>query len=231
MIDVIDLHKSFVMADKALPILRGVSFSIKAGELLTIVGASGAGKSTLLHILGALDRPTAGRVLFDGEDLFSRSEQALGTFRNGTVGFVFQFHHLLQEFTALENTMMPGLIQRLNRKKMEADAREILAAVGLADRFSHKPGQLSGGEQQRVAIARALILRPRLVLADEPTGNLDRATGDAVFGILQKLNREWGITFVLVTHNEHLVMQADRTMRLVDGKCTVDRVDRLDKSD
>lgn len=200
-----------------------MTFSIKAGEVLAIVGASGTGKSTLLHILGALDRPTSGKVLFEGADLFLRSEQELGLFRNRTVGFIFQFHHLLQEFTALENTLMPGLIQRLNRKKIEADAKEILSAVGLADRFFHKPGQLSGGEQQRVAIARALVLRPRLVLADEPTGNLDRETGDAVFGLLQTLNRQWGVTFVLVTHNEHLSAQADRTMRMVDGTCRMER--------
>jgi len=218
-IDVIDLHKSFVIAGKHLPILKGITFSIKSGELLAIVGASGAGKSTLLHILGALDRPTKGTVLFEGDDLFARSEQALGLFRNQTIGFVFQFHHLLQEFTALENTMMPGLIQRLHRRKLETDAKEILAAVGLADRFFHKPGQLSGGEQQRVAIARALMLKPKLVLADEPTGNLDRETGNRVFDMLQTLNRQRGVTFVLVTHNEHLSAQTGRTIHIVDGRC------------
>ncbi|HZR45839.1 MAG TPA: ABC transporter ATP-binding protein [Candidatus Manganitrophaceae bacterium] len=218
MIEVVNLYKSFPMAGKELVILKGVSISIQKGEMLAIVGASGVGKSTLLSLLGALDRPTSGKILFDGVDLFSYSDSELAEFRNKKIGFVFQFHHLLPEFTALENTMMPGLIRRMDRKSIEAAAREMLQAVGLSGRLFHKPGQLSGGEQQRVAIARALILRPQLVLADEPTGNLDTHTSDEVFSLIKEMNKKWGITFALVTHNEKLSLQADRMIRMVDGK-------------
>ena len=218
MIEVIDLYKSFPIAGKELVILKGVTIGIQKGEMLAIVGASGVGKSTLLHLLGALDRPTSGKVLFEGADLFSRSDRELAEFRNRKIGYVFQFHHLLPEFTALENVMMPGLIQRMERRKIEATAREILEAVGLGHRLTHRPGQLSGGEQQRVAIARALVLQPQLILADEPTGNLDTHTSDEVFSLLKKFNRERGTTFVLVTHNEKLSLQADRLIKMVDGK-------------
>lgn len=218
MIEVIDLYKSFPIAGKELVILKGVTIGIQKGEMLAIVGASGVGKSTLLHLLGALDRPTSGKVIFEGADLFSRSDRELAEFRNRKIGYVFQFHHLLPEFTALENVMMPGLIQRMERRKIEATAREILEAVGLGHRLTHRPGQLSGGEQQRVAIARALVLQPQLILADEPTGNLDTHTSDEVFSLLKKLNRERGTTFVLVTHNEKLSLQADRLIKMVDGK-------------
>lgn len=222
MIEVVDLYKSFPMAGKELVILKGVTISIQKGEMLAIVGASGVGKSTLLSLLGALDRPTSGKIRFDGIDLFSYSDSELADFRNKKIGFVFQFHHLLPEFTALENTMMPGLIRRMDRQTIEASAKEMLHAVGLSGRLSHKPGQLSGGEQQRVAIARALILRPQLVLADEPTGNLDTHTSDEVFGLIKEMNKKWGITFVLVTHNEKLSAQADRMVRMVDGKVEMD---------
>lgn len=218
MIEVIDLYKSFPIAGKELVILKGVTITIQKGELLAIVGASGVGKSTFLHLLGALDRPTSGKILFEGNDLFSRSDRELAEFRNQKIGYVFQFHHLLPEFTALENVMMPGLIQRVDRKRIEASAKEMLEAVGLGHRLAHRPGQLSGGEQQRVAIARALVLRPQLILADEPTGNLDTHTSDEVFALLKGLNRERGITFVLVTHNEKLSLQADRLIKMVDGK-------------
>ncbi|TAJ97537.1 MAG: ABC transporter ATP-binding protein [Candidatus Manganitrophaceae bacterium] len=218
MIEVIDLYKSFPIAGKELVILKGVTIGIQKGELLAIVGASGVGKSTLLHLLGALDRPTSGKIFFEGVDLFSRSDRELAEFRNRKIGYVFQFHHLLPEFTALENVMMPGLIQRMDRKQIEGSAREMLEAVGLGHRLTHRPGQLSGGEQQRVAIARALVLRPQLILADEPTGNLDTHTSDEVFALLKGLNRERGITFVLVTHNEKLSLQADRLIKMVDGK-------------
>jgi lipoprotein-releasing system ATP-binding protein len=218
MIEVIDLYKSFPIAGKELVILKGVTISIQKGELLAIVGASGVGKSTLLHLLGALDRPTSGKIFFEGVDLFSRSDRELAEFRNRKIGYVFQFHHLLPEFTALENVMMPGLIQRIDRKRIETAAREMLEAVGLAHRLTHRPGQLSGGEQQRVAIARALVLQPQLILADEPTGNLDTHTSDEVFALLKRLNRERGTTFVLVTHNEKLSLQADRLIKMVDGK-------------
>lgn len=218
MIEVIDLYKSFPLAGKELAILRGVSLSIRKGEMLAIVGASGVGKSTLLNLLGTLDRPTSGSILFEGINLFSRSDAELAEFRNKKIGFVFQFHHLLPEFTALENAMMPGLIRRMDRGEIEGAAKEILGAVGLSHRLGHKPGELSGGEQQRVAIARALVLRPQLILADEPTGNLDTQTSDEVFGLTREINKMWGTTFVLVTHNEKLSAQADRMIRMVDGR-------------
>ncbi|MFQ5588293.1 MAG: ABC transporter ATP-binding protein [Nitrospiria bacterium] len=217
MIQVIDLHRSFPIAGKALQILNGVSFEIQKGEMLAIVGASGVGKSTLLTLLGALDRPTSGKIFFDGVDLFSQSDRELARFRNEKIGFIFQFHHLLHDFTALENVMMPGQIRRMNAKKIKASALELLDAVGLSHRLHHKPGELSGGEQQRVAIARALVLSPRLILADEPTGNLDTHTSDEVFNLLKSLNEQRGITFVLVTHNEKLSLQADRLIKMVDG--------------
>ncbi len=218
MIEVINLHKSFQMAGRMLDVLTGINLTLKKGEMISIVGASGAGKSTLLHILGALDRPTSGVVLFEGRDLFSQKDEQLDRIRNERVGFVFQFHHLLPEFTALENVMMPGLIKKESRKKIEADACELLTRVGLKDRLFHKPGKLSGGEQQRVALARALILRPSMVLADEPTGNLDTHTSHEVFSLLKELNRQNGVTFVMVTHNEKLAIQADRVVKMADGK-------------
>ena len=185
--------------------------------MLAVEGASGAGKSTLLHILGALDRPSEGQVFFDGEDLFSRSNAALAQLRNREVGFVFQFHHLLPEFTALENTMMPGLIQGMSARAAEAEGEKILVQLGLGDRLRHKPGQLSGGEQQRVAVARALMLKPRVILADEPTGNLDTRTGEEVHELLTRINRELGITLVMVTHNPMLASRLPRRVRLADG--------------
>jgi len=221
MIEVSKLTKSFPMAGGVLPILKGTSFSIQKGEMLAIVGPSGAGKSTLLALLGGLDRPTSGTVLFEGIDLFSLSDVKLAEFRNTQIGFVFQFHHLLQEFSALENTMMPGLIRRMNKPKIEAAAKEMLDAVGLSHRLHHKPGELSGGEQQRVAIARALVLRPKLILADEPTGNLDTHTSDEVFALLKDLNRKGGMTFVMVTHNEKLSLQVDRLVKMVDGNISI----------
>ncbi len=218
MIDVIDLTRSFPMAGRELTILKGVTISIQKGEMLAIVGASGAGKSTFLHLLGGLDRPTSGKIFFNGADLFSASDAELATFRNSKVGFVFQFHHLLPEFTALENTMMPGLIQRIGPKEIKVRAEEMLESVGLSDRLHHKPGQLSGGEQQRVALARALVQHPDVILADEPTGNLDSQTSEEVFILLKSLNRQFGMTFVLVTHNEALSRRADRLVKMVDGK-------------
>ncbi len=217
MIQVIDLHRSFRMSDESLHILKGVTFDIKAGEMLAIVGPSGVGKSTLLTLLGALDRPTSGKVLFEDIDLFAQTDLELAQFRNQKIGFIFQFHHLLHEFTALENVMMPGLISRRSPKKLKTAALELLDGVGLSHRVHHKPGELSGGEQQRVAIARALVLNPKLILADEPTGNLDTHTSDEVFELLRTLNRERGMTFVLVTHNEKLSLQADRLITMVDG--------------
>jgi lipoprotein-releasing system ATP-binding protein len=221
MIEVAHLNKSFEINGKRLDVLREIDLTLQKGEVAAIVGASGAGKSTFLHILGALDRPTSGTVLFDGVDLFQQTDEQLDRIRNERVGFVFQFHHLLPDFTALENVMMPGLIRNDQRKRLESEARALLARVGLSDRLFHKPAKLSGGEQQRVAVARALILRPSLVLADEPTGNLDTQTSQEVFSLLRELNREDAITFVLVTHNEKLAAQADRVVKMADGRLEV----------
>jgi len=218
MIEALDLKKSFRLDQTEVHVLNGVSLNIKRGEMAAIVGASGAGKTTLLHILGTLDRPTGGTVRFDGNDVFAGTEQALAEFRNRTIGFVFQFHHLLSEFTAVENVMMPALIQRQGQMQARAAAEAVLKEVGLGHRLEHRTGELSGGEQQRVAVARALVLQPALVLADEPTGNLDTHTGEEVFKLLRDLNRAKGITFVIVTHNETLSNQADRIIRIVDGK-------------
>jgi lipoprotein-releasing system ATP-binding protein len=216
MIKVTELHKSFSMGSYDLPVLKGINLEIQRGELIAIVGASGAGKSTLLHIIGTLDKPTRGTVTFDGQDLFQLTETQQAEFRNTRIGFVFQFHHLLPEFTALENAGMPALVQRRDADSVEADAKALLTEVGLGKRLHHKPGELSGGEQQRVAMARALLQKPDLVLADEPTGNLDTHSGDALFG-LRDLNKSRGTTFVIVTHNDKLSSQADRIVYMQDG--------------
>jgi lipoprotein-releasing system ATP-binding protein len=218
MIQVTDLHKSFPMGEQTLPVLKGINLTIQRGELIAVVGASGAGKSTLLHILGLLDRPTKGTVQFEGQDLFGFSESAQAEFRNKRIGFVFQFHHLLPEFTALENACMPALIQRRQPNEVENEAIAILKEVGLSERLHHKPGELSGGEQQRVAVARALLQKPDLVLADEPTGNLDTHTGEALFSLMRELNKARGTTFVIVTHNDKLSAQADRIVHMQDGQ-------------
>ena len=217
MIKVTDLHKSFSMGTYELPVLKGINLEIQRGELIAIVGASVAGKSTLLHILGTLDKPSSGTVTFNGQDLFQISEAQQADFRNKRIGFVFQFHHLLPEFTALENAGMPALVQRRDAAVVESDAKALLTEVGLEKRLHHKPGELSGGEQQRVAIARALMQKPDLVLADEPTGNLDSHTGDALFGLMRELNKARGITFIIVTHNDKLSAQADRIVYMQDG--------------
>jgi len=218
MIQVTDLHKSFPMGEQTLPVLKGINLTIQRGELIAVIGASGAGKSTLLHILGLLDRPTKGTVQFEGQDLFGFSEAAQAEFRNKRIGFVFQFHHLLPEFTALENACMPALIQRRQPNEVENEATAILKEVGLSERLHHKPGELSGGEQQRVAVARALLQKPDLVLADEPTGNLDTHTGEALFSLMRELNKARGTTFVIVTHNDKLSAQADRIVHMQDGQ-------------
>ncbi len=206
------------MGGHELTVLKGIRLDIGRGEMLAIVGASGAGKSTLLHIIGTLDRPTSGTVLFEGQDLFRLSDQEQAEFRNRRIGFVFQFHHLLPEFTALENTYLPALIQKRPTAQVQADAAALLKDVGLGDRLHHKPGELSGGEQQRVAVARALMQRPDLVMADEPTGNLDTHTGEALFALMRELNRSRGTTFVIVTHNEKLSAQTDRIIHMEDGR-------------
>ncbi len=212
------LSKVYLAGGRPLPVLQGVSLEIAAGEMVALTGPSGAGKSTFLHLVGALDSPTSGRILFEGIDLASLDEDDLARFRNESVGFVFQSHHLLPEFTALENAMMPGLVRRLSRGESRRRAEESLDRVGLSSRVGHRPGELSGGEQQRVALARALVLQPRLLLADEPTGNLDPQTAAGIHALLQELNRDLGITGVVVTHNETLAESLGRRVRLVAGR-------------
>jgi lipoprotein-releasing system ATP-binding protein len=212
------VRKSFPQGKGRLEVLKGITLQVHEGECLAIVGASGAGKSTLLHILGALDRPTQGTVHFRGEEVFQRSDQELASFRNRHVGFVFQFHHLLPEFTALENAALPARISGLGPRKAEALARELLEAVGLSERLTHRPAELSGGEQQRVALARALVMSPKVLLADEPTGNLDHQTGAAIHRMLLDWNRRIGTTLVVVTHNEELARAMSRTITLADGQ-------------
>jgi len=212
------LHKSFTLGSQTVEVLKGISLDLHRGEMLAMVGASGVGKSTFLHILGTLDLPTKGTVWYENQDLFQLSEPALAEFRNRRIGFVFQFHHLLPEFTALENTYLPALIQRCPKEKAIEEAMTLLAEVGLAHRVHHKPGELSGGEQQRVAVARALVRNPDLVLADEPTGNLDTKTGETLFNLLKDLKQKRGTAFVIVTHNERLSRQADRLVHIQDGQ-------------
>lgn len=185
--------------------------------MTALMGPSGAGKSTLLHILGTLDKPTSGEVLYEGNNVFEFNNETLSEFRNRSIGFVFQFHHLMPEFNTLENTIMPALIAGTGYKEASTKAEEILEEVGLSKRLTHKPGQLSGGEQQRVAVARALMLNPKVVLADEPTGNLDTQTGEDLFALLMKLNKQ-GTTFIIVTHNESLASQCERNIRMKDGR-------------
>ena len=220
LIQVQQLFKSFGNGAKKVEVLRGIDLTFFQGERAAIVGASGVGKTTLLHILGTLDRPSAGKVLYGERDIFTLNEKDLALFRNREIGFVFQFHHLLPEFNALENTMMPCLIQGISKKEAALRAEAILTLVGLKERLSHKPGELSGGEQQRVAVARALVLEPKILLADEPTGNLDTKTGESVFALLQELNRIKDVTLIIVTHNPNLAAQMPRQILLADGKAT-----------
>jgi lipoprotein-releasing system ATP-binding protein len=215
------LFKTFLTNGRQVEVLRGVDLDICRGETLAVVGASGAGKSTLLHILGTLERPTGGQVLWDGEEIFSLDDQRLAAFRNRKVGFVFQFHHLLPEFNTLENVMMPALIARLPQAAARERAEAILERVGLKERLGHRISTLSGGEQQRVAVARALVLEPEVLLADEPTGNLDLKTGALVQELLVTLNRERGLTSVIVTHNLEMARDLDRQITLVDGKVLI----------
>jgi lipoprotein-releasing system ATP-binding protein len=211
------LGKNFYDGGREIQVLRGLNFTAGEAERVAIIGQSGVGKSTLLHVLGSLERPTAGRVLFDAQDLFALTARQLAEFRNLKLGFVFQFHYLLADFSALENVMMPGLIARLPDAEVRAKAGEMLAVVGLGDKLHRRPAELSGGEQQRVAVARAVALRPRLVLADEPTGNLDPRTAEEVHVLFERLS-EMGITFIVATHNERLARRMNRTMVLRDGQ-------------
>lgn len=218
LLEVRNLHKTYGSGSQAVDVLKGIDLTIEAGDTVALVGPSGAGKSTLLHMLGTIDRPTKGEVLFDGQNIFTLAEQPLASFRNRSIGFVFQFHHLLPEFTALENVMMPLLIGGTRRSVAEVPARRLLDDVGLSHRITHRPGELSGGEQQRVAIARALVREPRLLLADEPTGNLDMKTSDEIHLLLDTIQRSTGISLVIVTHNEKLAAGMGRTIRIVDGR-------------
>jgi lipoprotein-releasing system ATP-binding protein len=217
-IEVQNLFKSYGNGAKRVEVLKGADLTFSRGEKAAIVGASGVGKTTFLHILGTLDQPTSGKVLYEGKDIYTLNEKDLALFRNREIGFVFQFHHLLPEFNALENTMMPCLIQGIPKKESASRAEAILTLVGLKERLTHKPGELSGGEQQRVAVARALVLEPKVLLADEPTGNLDTKTGESVFDLLRELNQIKGITLIVVTHNIKLAEKLSRQIQLVDGK-------------
>jgi lipoprotein-releasing system ATP-binding protein len=212
------LEKSYRTAAGVVPVLRGLDLEVTEGEMLAITGASGVGKSTLLHVLGTLDRPDGGRLRIGGEDVLSLSEQRRCEFRNRMLGFVFQFHHLLPEFSAVENVAMPLLVGRQPLPRARERARGLLRELGLSEREEHRPGALSGGEQQRVAVARALAAGPRALLADEPTGNLDRGTGERLHEVLRGLVRERGLTVIVVTHNEELAAGCDRVLRLESGR-------------
>jgi lipoprotein-releasing system ATP-binding protein len=212
-----DLHKSFRTGEKEIHVLQGIEMEIRPGETMAILGASGVGKTTLLHMLGALDRPSRGEVIYRGEDLGEKSERDLASFRNRQIGFVFQFHYLLSELTALENAALPGWIGGLPKREVEDRASLLLREMGLGDRLNHRPGTLSGGEQQRVAVARAMLMEPRVLLADEPTGNLDTRTSSAVEDLLLDLRDKHGVTLVVVTHNPEFAGRMDRQVMMVDG--------------
>jgi lipoprotein-releasing system ATP-binding protein len=215
-----NVTKTFEHEGRSLEVLKGIDLEVGRGEMVTIVGPSGAGKSTLLHLIGTLDLPTEGRILYGGRDVTRLGSSDLAEFRNRSIGFVFQFHHLLPEFTALENVMMPGLIQ--GGRRLEDRARQLLDEVGLSARLTHRPGELSGGEQQRVALARALLMEPKLVLADEPTGNLDSQTSEAVQALIFDLNRRHGITFLIVTHSRDFAAMMPREVSMKDGRIDSD---------
>ncbi|OIP32051.1 MAG: hypothetical protein AUK47_21235 [Deltaproteobacteria bacterium CG2_30_63_29] len=217
-IHIVDLHKSFLHEGKRLNVINGIDSVFRKGEMVSISGRSGVGKSTFLHVLGTLDRPTRGQILFGDQDVFTLSSTQLARFRNQHIGFVFQFHHLLPEFTALENVMMPALIHRLSKADADRKARALLAEVGLSERLRHKPGELSGGEQQRVALARALVMEPTLLLADEPTGNLDQDTGEGIHDLFLELNRRFNLTIVIVTHDPRLAARMPTRLTMKDGR-------------
>jgi len=224
---IVDLRKSYLSGPVELPVLKGVDITVGAGEIVSIVGASGVGKSTLLNLMGALDRPSGGEILYDGYDIFELTDKELTRFRNRELGFIFQFHHLLPEFSAVENVMMPVLIAGKKKEVARTLATELLGKVGLEGREHHRPGELSGGEQQRVAVARALVNEPRVVLADEPTGNLDRNTSEEVHELLWGLNERMNQTFIIATHDEDLARRCDRIIRLADGRAEVIRPEDL----
>jgi len=218
LVSVRNLHKSFEHMGNVLEVLKGIDLDLDAGEILSIVGASGAGKSTLLHCIGTLDLPSSGSIVLDGQELTKLSGSRLARLRNQSIGFVFQFHHLLPEFDALENVMMPGLIRGDSRRKCAERARHLLAEVGLSHRLTHRHGEMRGGEQQRVAVARALALEPKLLLADEPTGNLDSATSDAIHDLFFAINERHATTIVVVTHNRSFAQRMPRVVDMRDGR-------------
>ena len=218
LVEVRDLHKHFLHAGRVIEVLRGIDLRIQRRDMISVEGASGVGKSTLLHVLGTLDLPTAGTIEFEGIDITKFSPARLDEFRGRRIGFVFQFHHLLPEFTAVENVMMPALIQRVQKRQAREWAVELLGRVGLDHRMTHRPGQLSGGEQQRVALARALVMRPSLLLADEPTGNLDSVTSREMHDLFFEFNRDFGITMVVVTHNRELAAMLPQQIHMRDGR-------------
>jgi lipoprotein-releasing system ATP-binding protein len=215
-----NVHKSFKQGPVTLEVLQGVNIAVAAGERIAIVGASGSGKTTLLQILGGLDRPTSGRVLVDGKDIHEQSEQERGALRNRALGFVYQFHHLLPEFTALENVAMPLLVRRMKVADARARAKQLLSRVGLGERLDHRPDQLSGGERQRAAVARALVTEPKIVLADEPTGNLDGTNAEAVFALMLELNKELRTSLIVVTHDLRLASRMERMYSIEGGVLT-----------
>lgn len=217
LIRAVDVHKTYGDGH-VVQVLTGLSLDVAAGEKIAILGQSGVGKSTLLHCIGALDRPTQGAIFFGDTEISRLDDRALARFRNREIGFIFQFHHLLPDFTAIENVMMPALLRGTSHDEAEVMAHKVLEQVGLSARLDHKPGALSGGEQQRVAVARAAVLSPRAILADEPTGNLDPSTAEDVHALLQGLNRDRGVTLILVTHNERLAAIADRTLVMEHGR-------------
>ena len=217
-LEIRDVHKSYFLHGKRIDVLQGVHVTLQKGELVSLVGASGSGKSTFLHVVGTLDAPAAGQMFFEGQSVFDLNDAEVAAFRNRSIGFVFQSHYLLPEFSALENVAMPALVQRQLRPAALLRARALLERVGLGHRMDHRPGELSGGESQRVALARALILEPALLLADEPTGNLDPATGEGIHQLLREVNRDLGVTAVVVTHNEALAASLPRRLRLAGGK-------------
>jgi len=223
-VQALSVSKVFGEGAHTIELFRDLELVIRRGEGVAIVGASGVGKSTLLHILGTIEKPTSGKVLYGGQDIFLWQEKELAQFRNRHIGFVFQFHYLQPEFNAMENVMMPGIIAGLPQREVKAQALSLLERLSLTDRLQHRVGELSGGEQQRVAVARALLLRPKIFLADEPSGNLDSRTGRRLHELLVTLNQELGLTMVIVTHNPELAAMMHRTLRLVDGQLRLEAV-------
>jgi lipoprotein-releasing system ATP-binding protein len=213
-----NLSKTYTNGPQEVKVLKGIDLEINQGEVAVIIGPSGVGKSTLLHLVGGLDKPSAGEIIIEDRDIFTLNDEERALFRNRSIGFVFQFHHLLPEFTAMENVMIPVMIHQKDLRFSESEARRLLAEVGLNERLHHKPSQLSGGEQQRVAVARALVNKPSLVLADEPTGNLDKHNSEALYRLILNLNKKFNQTFLIVTHNEMMARQADRVIELEDGR-------------